>query len=53
MVDRSLRDLGTYVTPLIAGELLQSYRAGDSGPHREFDKDRHAGIHNRFQQGIF
>jgi DNA-binding NarL/FixJ family response regulator len=23
----------TYVTPLIAGELLQSYREGDSGPH--------------------
>jgi len=23
----------TYVTPMIAGELLQSYREGDSGPH--------------------
>src|SRR5436853_1752015 len=23
----------TYVTPMIAGELLESYRAGDSGPH--------------------
>jgi DNA-binding NarL/FixJ family response regulator len=23
----------TYITPLIAGELLQSYREGDSGPH--------------------